>query len=146
MNKYQVKIKRFTTQYRSQLTYLSVGCLLFAVDFSCSLLAYYSFEIDAGYASAIGFVMSFLIGFTLNKNIVFRHDSLSRFNVNTQVALYLVLAMVNLFVSAYVVDISVAQGIRIEVIKPIVVLTIAYNNYYILGRFIFSKKPTHKVK
>lgn len=136
MSKY---IKRFLTD--RIVRYLVVGGLLFIFDFVCSLFFYYVLHLDPGIASGTGFLLGFLIGFTLNKKVVFLHNSNSRFSVRVQVTLYLLLALLNLIVSASLVHKLVRYGFRIEYVKIFVTGAIAGWNYIILGRYIFGLKP-----
>lgn len=140
MEKPYAQIRHVLTKHKTKILYLFVGTLLFLIDFGFSVLTYYAFNFEAGIASATGFCASFIVGFTLNKKLVFRHNNKSRFKVRTQVSLYLLLASINLIVSAISVDLLVKHGLRIEIVKPILVAGIAYWNYLILGRYIFSYK------
>ena len=127
-------------KHKRKLTYLFVGTTLFFIDFASTLIVYYIFNLDAGYASATGFCVSFVIGFMLNKRLVFRHSNSSKFKIKTQVSLYLLLAFINLLISAFAVDTSVAAGAPIEVSKVATTIIIACWNYIILGRYIFGHK------
>lgn len=123
-----------------QVRFVLVGGILFLIDFIVTLFCYHILKLDPGIASAIGFCSSFIVGFTLNKKIVFTKSERARFSVRTQIVLYLILATLNLSISAWSVQILVSQGIWIEVVKPSVTILIACWNYVILGRFIFHSQ------
>lgn len=125
---------------RKEIRFLAVGGLLFVIDYITSVSVFYLFNAPAGLASAIGFLVSFIFGFLLNRHVVFIHSSQSYYSVHTQVALYLILAVCNLFISATIVQLVDVAGIRITISKPVVTAIIAIWNYIILGKFIFKKK------
>ena len=127
-------------RYRRPLLYLCVGTLLFVIDFSVTVLSYHVLKFGPGLASATGFCTSFIVGITLNKRVVFTHTATSRFSLNTQVALYLALAIINLILTSSIVDYFVNHGVRIEMMKPAVVIAAACWNYVILGKYIFGHK------
>lgn len=124
--------------HQKKFTYLFVGGLLFVIDFGSTVFSYYAFNLKAGYASAVGFGVSFIVGFTLNKNIVFKHGNDSRFTLHMQVTLYLILAFVNLFITSFTVNYFVNHGVHIEIAKPIMVISAAFWNYFILNHYIFG--------
>lgn len=133
-------------KHRKAVTYLFVGGLLFLIDYSVSLFAYHYLDFGPGIASATGFCSSFIVGFTLNKRVVFKHDKTSQHSLNMQIALYLLLATFNLFFTSWIVEVAVNQGVRIEVIKPIVVIAAAFWNYIILGNYVFGHKKVEQVE
>ena len=110
---------------------------MFLIDFSASMFAFYIVGLSAGWASALGFSTSFVVGFTLNKKVVFKHENNSRLNLRQQITLYFSLAIFNLLISAFAVEYMVDQGLVIEISKTIVVIIIAIWNYIILNRIIF---------
>lgn len=134
-----------TAKHQRKITYLFVGGLLFLIDLTVTLAMFYVFDVKAGYSSAIGFSSSFVVGFALNKNLVFKHTSTSRFKVHVQVTMYLLLSLVNLFVTSFTVNLLVNKGLRIELVKPGMVIMAACWNYLILGRYIFSQNKQEKV-
>lgn len=139
-----VVIQLIEKMYQSrEVRYLIVGGTLFFIDFISTLIAYYVFRLGPGMASATGFMIGFLVGFALNKKIVFTHNKRNRFTLRTQVTLYLMLALLNVVFSASLVRWLVVYGLRIEFVKPCVTILIAGWNYVILGRYIFGNHPIH---
>lgn len=126
-----------------QVQFILTGGLLFVIDYLFSLSAFYIFHFEAGFASAIGFAASFIVGFSMNRNIVFKHTQQSRLSVNAQIAYYLLLAIFNVIVSSYLVQILVDNVAPIEYIKPFVVAAFAVWNYFVLNKYIFSSKDTN---
>lgn len=110
------------------------------IDFTVTVFSYHILNFGPGQASALGFCVSFVVGFTLNKKVVFTHTATSRFSLHVQVMLYLSLAFINLIVTSSIVDFFVKHGIKIETMKVIVVIAAACWNYVILGRVIFAHK------
>ena len=133
------------SRHRKKINYLFVGGLLFMIDLVVTLTAFYILHINPGFASAIGFSSSFVAGFALNRNVVFKHTNTSRFSMHTQLTLYLLLSTVNLFITSYSVNLLVNQGLRIELVKPLVVIVAACWNYFILGHYIFSHNRSEEV-
>lgn len=136
---YRVQKLTDITKYK-QLRYLLTGGLLFLIDYASSLAVYHAFDLQPGFASAVGFTTSFLVGFLMNKHIVFHHTKASRFTTRLQVTLYLLLAFLNLFIASGAVQLLVTLGMRIELAKPLQVAVMAIWNYFILNRFIFSER------
>lgn len=126
--------------HRREVRFLLVGGILFVVDYTVSVAAFYLLSVPAGLASALGFMASFIIGFTLNRSIVFAHSEKSKFSVHAQVSLYLTLALANMFISATFVQVSDNLGIKIQLSKPLITAVIAVWNYLILGKYIFQSK------
>lgn len=131
---------RIPEKHQRKVSYLFVGGLLFLIDYSISLFLYYVIHLPAGYASAGGFCASFIVGFTMNKKVVFTHSKTSYLTLRMQIISYLTLALINLFISAYVVNYLVNQGAKIEIVKPLLTIVIACWNYTILGMYIFGHK------
>lgn len=123
-----------------QIQFVLTGGLLFIIDYIFSLSAFYIFNLEAAFASAVGFAASFLVGFSINRNIVFKHTQQSRLTVANQVTLYLLLALFNVVISSYLVQLLVDNVAPIEYIKPFVVVVFAVWNYFVLNRYIFSSK------
>lgn len=140
MKKLLYIITNLLVKHERKLRFLLVGGLLFLIDFGFSLFAYHLLNLSAGWASALGFSISFIVGFTLNKKVVFKRGKNNRFNAKYQLVLYCSLAVVNLFISAFAVEAMVGSGVIIEISKPIVVATIAIWNYIILNKIIFAIK------
>ncbi len=122
------------------ISYLLVGAMLFIIDYATTLAAYHLLGLAAGYASGLGFLVSFLVGFSLNKSVVFKHSEASKFSLRTQVVLYLVLAFSNLLITSSIVSALVGHGTKIEIVKPGVVAAGACWNYFILGHYVFGHK------
>ncbi len=122
------------------LRFFISGGILYVVDVVSTSIAFYSFHLPAWFASAIGFCVSFLVGFLITKNFVFKHNEKSRFGIKLQIALYMLLALLNLVLSSYIVDVAVRTGVRVEVAKTIIVGVMAVWNYFLLNKFIFSVK------
>lgn len=134
------ELKTLINKHRTLINFLITGGILFVIDFGVSLFMYYLVGLGPGISSGIGFTAGFIVGFTLNKKWVFKHDSKSRFNVSAQLILYLLLAVFNLIISSVAVEVIVGKGIMIEIVKPITVIVIAFWNFLIFKFFIFSKK------
>jgi putative flippase GtrA len=77
----------------------------------------------------------------MNRKRVFKHTKHDRFTLKTQIILYASLAVFNLFMTSFLVQIFVASGfVSIAVAKIIVTVLIAIWNFVIFKLFIFSKK------
>lgn len=121
-----------------QVQFLATGVLLFVIDYVSTLLVYYLFDLEPGIASAIGFCASFVAGFTINRNVVFKHDGKSRFSIGWQIALYLLLALFNLVISSIAIQYIVTHFLPLALVKPIAVAVMAVWNYVILNRLVFA--------
>lgn len=124
-------------KYHKQLKFIAIGFLLFLIDFISTVSSYYVLQLSPGISSAIGFTASFVFGFSLNRKIVFVRNENSRFTLKIQIILYLMLALANLFLSALIVEYIVRNGVRIEIIKPLLVIMFAFCNYVIMNKYIF---------
>lgn len=87
--------------------------------------------------NAVSFILSLIVGFTLNKIWVFQSSG----NSINQLAAYLILATINLILSSLFISIAVnLMQLNPYIAKVFTMLIIAGSNYLLFSKFIFGSK------
>ncbi len=127
------------------LFFLAVGVITFIIDVSFTSFFYSVANFPAYIASTIGFLLGFLFSFPVNRKRVFRHTSQDKFSLSVQVALFISLSVLNLVITAALVEILVNTGVvSIQIAKVGTTGLIAIWNFIIFKAVIFSKLPAKK--
>lgn len=117
------------------MRYLVSGGSAFAIEYSSFLALFYIFSIGAIMANAASFLMGLVTSFLLNKTWVFKgshHKSTS-----TQLAMYVILALINLIITSIAIDYLIEVGAAAFLAKILLIIVVAGWNFIILKNFIF---------
>lgn len=111
------------------------------IDVGITTFCYHFLHFPAYAASVVGFLSGFFFNFPANRKKVFKHANNDKLSLKAQLLAYMVLCIVNLIVSAVLVQALVNIGVVIAVAKIITTLIIAAENFIIYKTIIFAKKP-----
>ncbi len=117
-----------------------VGGTTLLIDVSVTYISFHFLLLPAYIASAVGFLSGFVFNFPMNRKKVFKHSIHDRFSFKQQIAFYVALSILNLFITSGLVELMVLVGIDIGVAKIAVTALIAIWNFLIFKFFVFSKK------
>lgn len=117
-----------------------VGVATVAVDTAVSWACYHMLGFSPYTASAIGFLSGFVVNFPLNRKRVFKHSENDRFSLHTQIVLYALLSLFNLFATSLIVGLLVNHHLLpIQFAKLVVTAVFAIWNFVWFKVLIFSK-------
>ena len=118
-----------------------VGLVTFCIDVGVSLALFHLIGLPVFLASGIGFASGFFFNFPMNRKRVFHHSDLDRFQLYSQVIMYIALSIFNLVSTSWMVDVMVEKAsFSIQASKVLVTAMIAVWNFLIFKYLIFSKK------
>lgn len=118
-----------------------VGGITLLIDTLVTYILYHGVHLPVFLASGIGFLSGFFFNFPMNRKQVFRHNEHDRFPLKTQIILYALLSVFNLFATSAAVDILVNLHIlEIQWAKIIITAVFAVWNFLVFRLVIFTKR------
>lgn len=119
-----------------------IGIVTLGIDIGVSSALFYVVQLPAYLASGAGFLSGFFFNFPMNRKKVFNHSVNDRFDLRTQIILYILLCIFNLVTTSFLVGVMVGANMPIQYAKIIVTVLIAFWNFVLFKTIIFSKRPT----
>ena len=118
-----------------------VGVVTLLIDVTVTTTLYSSFHVPAYLASGIGFLSGFFFNFPMNRKRVFHHSERDKFNLRSQILMYVSLSLFNLLATSLITQLLVSSlELKIAFAKVIVTAVIAVWNFIIFKTLVFSKR------
>lgn len=118
-----------------------VGGVTLLIDTLVTYILYHGAHLPVFLASGIGFLSGFFFNFPMNRKQVFRHNEHDRFSLKTQIILYALLSVFNLFATSAAVDALVNFHIlEIQWAKVVITAIFAVWNFLVFRLVIFTKR------
>ncbi len=121
--------------------YAISGGTAFTIEYGSFLIFYYEFHLSAVLANTISFSLGLVTSFLLNRFWVFAHDKQKKKMVH-QMSLYLVTGLFNLIITDIMIHFIVKAGVPAFIAKILLVIIVAFWNFFIFKRIIFMQQKT----
>lgn len=142
IDRFSPRLGALARTYRRVIKYICAGGTAAAVDLGILYALTDFFGVHYLVSATLAFLVAFGVSFTLQKFWTFGNEDMKR--VHAQLALYLTIAVINLFVNAgfmyFLVDIV---GIWYFLAQIIVGATIACYGFFLYRHVIFRKPRIH---
>lgn len=132
-------ITNFLNKYRLA-RYVMSGLSSFFIDYFSFLLFYYILHVPLLISNSLSFVFAFVIGFVINRNWTFQNYDGYRFRTHYQITMYLVLAIINFFISnSLIYLLNKKLLLPAAIAKLLIIGIVALWNYTVFRLLIFKK-------
>jgi len=116
------------------LRYVVVGVVSFTVDFGALTTSFKVLHTPLWVATSIGFWLSFVVNFLLNKHFSFQAPN----RTSRQLVRYTILVTVNYLITLGIVDGAEAIGIGYLVGKAVALCLLTAGTYLVYRRWVFA--------
>lgn len=116
--------------------YLATGGLSFVFEFSIFVALVYGLTLQVGWSQAISYALALVVNFTLLRAWAFKSNKASKASVS--LVKYGLLVLVNLPLTAFLIEFIVDSGASPALAKVLVTLLAATWNYFVYNKLIFK--------
>lgn len=126
------------------LVYISVGVLAFMSEYLSFIIVYYLTPVSYALllSQTISFCLGLLVSFNGNRLLTFKDNkNVYKYNTKQQLGLYLLLAIVNLFLSYIIIFILIHKLLILPLLSKLIVMVMVVGwNFFVLNRLVFNTK------
>lgn len=126
------------SNYSKVIKYLLTGGLAFVIDYLLLIVCFYVLSLPLWTATTLGYLGGLCVSFFINRTWVFGMNGKQR-KMTRQLVEYVILLLFNYVFTVFAIRISDSIGITPAISKIVITILIAFWNYIIFNKVIFSQ-------